>query len=126
RLATKFRPSSTRGTRSPTRTTIAIWLCVVAGLTVLPSPGRVPVQPLQTRWKHMSSANGDLPVPSESKEQTGAVVADLDKDGGNDFVLSFRQKAPALAWYRRNTRGWSRYVMNCGGELQFSLCFRYR
>ena len=105
------RGKDTRGTRSPTPTTIALWLCVVAGLTVLPSPGRVPVQPLQTRWKHLSSANGDLPVPSESTEQTGAVVADLDKDGVNDFVLSFRQKAPALVWYRRDARGWSRYVI---------------
>src|SRR5882724_7374659 len=52
------------------------------------------------RWQHLSSANGDLPVPGPSTEQTGAIVADFDKDGTNDFILSFRQVAPALVWYR--------------------------
>jgi hypothetical protein len=46
--------------------------------------------------------SGDLPVPGESQQQTGAVVADIDNDGLHDFVLSFRQKAPALVWFRRN------------------------
>ena len=36
---------------------------------------------------------------------------DVDKDGVNDFVLGFRQKAPALVWYRRATNGWSRRVI---------------
>ncbi|PYU96576.1 MAG: hypothetical protein DMG25_01525 [Acidobacteria bacterium] len=35
----------------------------------------------------------------------------MDKDGVDDFVLSFRQKAPALVWYRQNPRGWSRYMI---------------
>src|SRR5437868_1402743 len=53
-------------------------------------------------WLHLSSKQGDLPVPGESTQQTGAPVADLDQDGVNDFVLSFREKAPALdcAGYR--------------------------
>jgi sugar phosphate isomerase/epimerase len=63
------------------------------------------------RWRHLSSRNGDLPVPGESTQQTGAVVGDLDRDGINDFVLSFRQKAPALLWYRRTKTGWDRYVI---------------
>lgn len=63
------------------------------------------------RWRHLSSKTGDLPVPGTSTQQTGAVVADLDKDGVNDFVLSFRQTAPALVWYRRNKTGWDRYVI---------------
>jgi hypothetical protein len=62
-------------------------------------------------WLHLSSKNGDLPVPGESTQQTGALVADLDQDGVNDFVLSFRQKAPALVWYRRTSKGWDRYVV---------------
>jgi hypothetical protein len=52
-------------------------------------------------WNHLSSRHGDLPAPGESTEQTGAVVGDLDKTGANGFVLSFRQKAPALVWYRK-------------------------
>src|SRR5690349_9803239 len=63
------------------------------------------------RWEHLSSKAGDLPVPGESTQQTGAIVADLDQDGLNDFVLSFRQKAPALVWYRRTGKGWDRYVI---------------
>jgi len=42
------------------------------------------------QWKHLSSKNGDLPAPGTSTEQTGAVVADFDKDGTNDFIISFR------------------------------------
>jgi hypothetical protein len=39
-------------------------------------------------------------------------VADLDKDGTNDFVLSFRKVAPALVWYRHVGNGWDRYVID--------------
>ena len=63
------------------------------------------------QWQHLSSATGDLPVPGPSTQQTGALVADLDKDGRNDFVLSFRQTAPALVWYRRTAKGWDRYLI---------------
>lgn len=63
-------------------------------------------------WHHLSSASGDLPVPSSSSQQTGALIADLDKDGTNDFVISFRKEAPALVWYRRTATGWDRYVLD--------------
>ena len=63
------------------------------------------------RWLHLSSRHGDLPVPTTSRQQTAAVVADLDKDGRNDFVLAFREKGPALVWYRRTKTGWDRYVI---------------
>ena len=66
-------------------------------------------------WRHLSTSTGDLPLPGPSTEQTGALVADLDKDGTNDFVLSFRKVAPALVWYRRMPASWDRYVLetNC-------------
>jgi len=63
-------------------------------------------------WKLLSSSTGDLPVPGTSTEQTGALVADLDEDGTNDFVMSFRKVAPALVWYRRISGGWDRYVLD--------------
>jgi hypothetical protein len=66
---------------------------------------------VEPQWKHLSSATGDLPKPGPSTEQTGAIVADLDRDGTNDFVLSFRKCAPALVWYRRNSAGWERFVI---------------
>jgi hypothetical protein len=62
-------------------------------------------------WRHLTSEKGDLPVPGTSQQQTGALVADLDRDGRNDFVLSFRQKPPALVWYRRQATGWDRVVI---------------
>src|SRR5882724_7272830 len=63
-------------------------------------------------WRHLSSTTGDLPVPGTSTEQTGAFVADLDRDGTNDFVIGFRKEAPALVWYRRTATGWDRYVLD--------------
>jgi hypothetical protein len=63
------------------------------------------------QWRHLSSKTGDLPVPGTSTQQTGALIADLDKNGVDDFVLSFRQVAPALVWYRRSRMGWDRYVL---------------
>jgi len=64
------------------------------------------------RWKHLSSSAGQLPVPGKSHQQTGAVIYDFDKDGVNDFILSFREQPPALVWYRRNRKGWDRYVID--------------
>jgi len=64
------------------------------------------------QWNHLSSAHGDLPVPGSSLQQTGAVVGDLDKSGVNGFVLSFRQKPPALVWYRKTSSAWERSVID--------------
>src|SRR5437667_11529894 len=90
---------------------IAIWLCLVTVEIGLLAPARARLRQPGIQWRHLSSANGDLPVPGESKEQTAAIVADPDRDGVKDFVLGFRQKAPALVWYRRKPTGWSWYVI---------------
>jgi hypothetical protein len=68
------------------------------------APSRVP-------WTHLSSARGELPVPGPSTQQTGAVVGDFDKDGVVEFILSFREKPPALVWYRRAGCAWTRQVI---------------
>jgi hypothetical protein len=65
----------------------------------------------EPQWTHLSSQTGDFPLPSPSTEQTGALIADLDKDGTNDFVLSFRKVAPAVVWYRRTGPRWARYLI---------------
>ncbi|MGO9108272.1 MAG: right-handed parallel beta-helix repeat-containing protein [Thermoguttaceae bacterium] len=49
------------------------------------------------QWLHLSSRNDDLPVPTTSRQQTAAVVADLAEDGLNGFVLAFHEKGPARA-----------------------------
>ncbi len=64
------------------------------------------------QWQHLSSKSGDLPVPpGGSQQQTGALIGDFDGDGLNDFILSFRQKPPALVWYRRTAKVWDTYVI---------------
>ena len=63
------------------------------------------------QWTRLTSTKDDLPVPGPSTQQTGAVVADFDHDGVNDFILSFRKVAPALVWYRRSPAGWTRSVI---------------
>lgn len=65
----------------------------------------------EIQWQHLTSAKGDLPVPGASTQQTGSLIADLDGDAVQDFVICFRQKPPALAWYRRTEKGWDRYVI---------------
>jgi len=49
-----------------------IWLGVVTVQMELLGPARAPVSQPGIQWRHLSSANGDLPVPGESKEQTAA------------------------------------------------------
>jgi hypothetical protein len=66
----------------------------------------------EVEWRHLSSAAGDLPAPpGGSKQQTGVVIGDFDGDGINGFIVSFRQKPPALVWYRRSGTGWKQYVI---------------
>jgi hypothetical protein len=65
-----------------------------------------------TKWKHLSSKNGDLAVPGASNEQTAALILDVDKDGVNDFVVACRIKGPAVIWFRRQADGWKRYVVD--------------
>ncbi len=63
-------------------------------------------------WQNLSSKRGEIPVPpGHSTQQTSALVGDFDGDGVNDFILSFRQKPPALVWYRRIATGWKTYVI---------------
>lgn len=69
----------------------------------------------EIQWTHLSSKNGGLPTPGESTQQTAAIVLDVDKDGVNDFILGFRQKPPALVWYRHIAGGWTRCVI----EIEF-------
>ena len=64
------------------------------------------------KWLHLSSKNGELPVPGTSTQQTGLLAAKLDKASpATDFVISFRVVAPALVWYRHTSQGWDRYVI---------------
>jgi hypothetical protein len=63
------------------------------------------------KWKHLSSANGDLPAPNKGTEQTSLTVADFDRDGLNDFVVTERTSADAVVLFRHTASGWTRYVI---------------
>jgi hypothetical protein len=77
--------------------------------TLLPSPTprSMPIQ-----WTHLSSAEGDLPQPSNATQQTASLILDVDKDGIEDFVIGSRRKGPAMVWYRRSADGWTRYLID--------------
>lgn len=69
-------------------------------------------QGADVKWRHLSTKNGDLPVPNEGTQQTSSIVLDIDKDGTNDFVITERTKAPSVVWYRRGPNGWTRYIID--------------
>lgn len=84
----------------------AAWWLLILLSTVVPVWGG------EVHWQHLSSSTGDLPVPpTDSVQQTGVVIGDFDGDGVNDFIVSFRQKPPALVWYRRTSTGWNARVI---------------
>ena len=67
----------------------------------------------QTNWVHLSTADGDLPLPSGSTQQVLTLVLDVDGNGLNDFVIgSRRNPGPSLVWYRRDAAGWTRLVID--------------
>ncbi len=63
------------------------------------------------KWKHLSTVNGDLEVPNAGSQQTAALVADVDKDGINDFLIAERTKTPSVVWYRKVKKGWKKYTV---------------
>jgi len=70
------------------------------------SPAAVPA------WRHLSSAAGQLPAPGPSGQQTASLVADLDRDGVNDFLIAARVTGPSVTWFRRTSSGWEKYVID--------------
>jgi hypothetical protein len=63
------------------------------------------------KWKHLSSKSGDLPVPPGSDQQTSCLILDADRDGRNDFILTCRNRGPAMVWYRQAKKGWMVYLI---------------
>lgn len=66
----------------------------------------------QPQWKHLTSQRGELPVPPAGNQQTAAIVADFDRDGTCDFMITERTKSPSVVWYRRQGAGWRVYVVD--------------
>lgn len=64
------------------------------------------------KWKHLSTAQGDLEVPNAGDQQTAALIADMDGDGINEFFITERTQAPSLVAYKHNGQGWDRYIID--------------
>ena len=63
-------------------------------------------------WERKSSITGDLSVPNAGNQQTCCVVADLDGDGIEDFVVGERTKTPSIVWYKYNGKKWDKSVID--------------
>ena len=53
-----------------------------------------------------------LPGPNSGNQQTACVVADIDKDGIDDFVVTERTKTPSVVWYKYNGTSWDIKVID--------------
>jgi hypothetical protein len=62
-------------------------------------------------WKHLSTATGDLPAPNKGTEQTSLTVADFDRDGFSDFIVTERTAADSVVLYRHVGNRWARYII---------------
>ncbi len=65
----------------------------------------------QVHWKHISSVNGELPVPNQGDQQTACLTLDVDSDGIPEFFVAERTKAPSLLMFRKKGEGWERYII---------------
>ena len=65
-------------------------------------------------WRHVSTADGLIPVPGTGPEPTASLVLDVDKDGISDFMIGGRNNGPAVVWYRRQGNTWKRYIVESG------------
>ena len=82
---------------------VICWVGAVAEASEVVSDGR-------TRWLHLSSTRGEVPA-ADVDRQVAALVADIDGDGVQDFVIAGYEK---MAWFRRQKEGWKRYPIENG------------
>ena len=66
----------------------------------------------QGSWKLISSKRGEIPVPNNGKEQTCAVVCDINKDGMDNFVIGERTSTPSVVWYSYNGKTFDRHIID--------------
>jgi hypothetical protein len=92
---------------------LLILLAVIISLGIVLSISYInrPKQ-LKENWVHLSSTAAEIPKPGASQEQTATLVLDVNKDGLLDFVVGARKASPALTWFKRNSTGWQRYIID--------------
>lgn len=69
-------------------------------------------QVLTEQWLHLTSKNGDLPVPPIDREQTFCMVVDIDLDGVDEIVLGGRNQSPALVYLKPDPNGWKTIIID--------------
>ncbi|MBI2298250.1 MAG: VCBS repeat-containing protein [Armatimonadetes bacterium] len=62
------------------------------------------------QFKHLSSTTGELPKPDLGR-QVAALIADLDGDGVNDYVIASYEK---MAWFQHTPNGWTPHLIEGG------------
>jgi sugar phosphate isomerase/epimerase len=70
----------------------------------------VPLPAIQ--WEYYSTEKGDIPAPNAGNEQTSCAVLDVDQDGIMDFVVTERQQAPSVVWYKKTGAKWTKYIID--------------
>ncbi|MCP4610589.1 MAG: VCBS repeat-containing protein [Planctomycetes bacterium] len=53
-----------------------------------------------------------LPGPNSGSQQTACIIADLDKDGIDDFIVTERTKTPSVVWYKYNGKSWDMKIID--------------
>ena len=96
---------------SPPRRSLANNVSLILVLSALTAASAATVPPLPV-WKHLSSRDGTLPQPNGGKQQTAAIVFDIDGDGADDIVIGERTRAPALVWIQHTDAGWKKHVID--------------
>ena len=93
--------------------------CVFCGMIVLWMAAAFAGGEELVSWQHLSTVTGDIPSPANSGGQATALVLDINKDGLNDFVIVSWDSSEPVAWYRRGTSGWTKYIID--GQTSLSL-----
>jgi hypothetical protein len=86
-------------------------LSALAMMAVIGSPAVSTYAQERVPWTILSSTYGDLPPPSGGDQQTTCVVADFNKDGRADFVITDRSVPASVILYLRQPDGWSKYII---------------
>lgn len=66
----------------------------------------------QFEWTHLSSINGDLPNTAGGNQQTASLVADIDKDGNDEFFITDRTVSPSVIMYDYENGNWKKYAVD--------------
>jgi hypothetical protein len=63
-------------------------------------------------WKHLSTKTGEIPPTNGGSQQTSCLVADLDKDGITDIVMTDRSVQPSVIMYQLKNGGYVKKIID--------------